>query len=325
MHIIQFLNKHNHRAIGVVEEDKVNVLRNFRSTYELFFSADSNLNPEEVVSMHLSGTYEDYDSIVLSNRLLVPLSHPDNYRTWITGTGLTHYGSADSRDKMHQKISTSRRDELTDSVKMFEMGMRNGKLINNVPGVQPEWFYKGNGFTIVNPGHPVQAPAFGLDMGEEPEIAGIYINDINGTPRRIGFVLGNEFSDHKMEKINYLYLAHSKLRHCSFGPELFLGTLPDSISGLTRIIRNGKTLWEKEFLTGENHMTHNIANLEYHHFKYELFRQPGDVHVHFFGTSVLSFTDEIEPRDGDIFEIESNCFGKSLRNTLNIKKSVADG
>jgi hypothetical protein len=31
-------------------------------------------------------------------------------------------------------------------------------------------------------------------------------------PRRVGFALGNEFSDHTLEKKNYLYLAHSKGR-----------------------------------------------------------------------------------------------------------------
>jgi hypothetical protein len=67
---------------------------------------------------------------------------------------------------------------------------------------------------------------------------------------------------------------------------------------------------------GEETMSHNIANLEHHHFKYDLFRQPGDVHVHFFGTSVLSFADHIKPAAGDVFEIESGTFGKALRNPL---------
>ena len=31
---------------------------------------------------------------------------------------------------------------------------------------------------------------------------------------------GNEFSDHRFEKKNYLNLAGSKLRTCSIGPEL---------------------------------------------------------------------------------------------------------
>jgi hypothetical protein len=319
MHIIQFLNKHNHPAVGVVNEDRVNVLKNVKTTYELFFEADSNLTMNEVVGQLISGVYEDYATIIKSNRLLVPLSHPDNYRTWITGTGLTHYGSAYSRNKMHKKISAATHNEHTDSAIMFDWGKKNGKLMNNVPGVQPEWFYKGNGLIIVNPGHAISSPSFALDIGEEPEIVGIYIIDLSGNPKRIGFALGNEFSDHKMEKINYLYLAHSKLRYCSYGPELLLGNLPYSVSGVSRIIRNDKTYWEKEFFTGEEHMTHNIANLEYHHFKYELFRQPGDVHIHFFGTSVLSFADGIETIEGDIFEVGSSVFGKPLQNTLNNK------
>ncbi len=50
-------------------------------------------------------------------------------------------------------------------------------------------------------------------------------------------------------------------------------------------------------------MSHTIANLEHHHFKYALFRRPGDVHVHFFGTATLSFADGIKTEAGDVFEI----------------------
>jgi hypothetical protein len=41
--------------------------------------------------------------------------------------------------------------------------------------VQPEWFYKGNGTPPWRPGAPLTSPAFALDGGEEPEIAGIYV------------------------------------------------------------------------------------------------------------------------------------------------------
>src|SRR3546814_19715917 len=65
---------------------------------------------------------------------------------------------------------------------------------------------------------------------------------------------------------------------------------------LFRSIRDGRTLWEKPFLSGEANMSHSIANLEHHHFKYGLFRRPGDVHVHFFGTATLSFSERSEER-----------------------------
>jgi hypothetical protein len=171
---------------------------------------------------------------------------------------------------------------------------------------------------VVNPGHPIPSPGFALDAGEEPEIAGIYLIDRNGQPRRLGFALANEFSDHVTERINYLYLAHSKLRACSFGPELRVGDLPAHIEGMSRIYRGGQVLWEKPFLSGEDNMSHTIDNLEYHHFKYELFRNPGDVHVHCFGTATLSFADGISTQPNDVFEIEEKQFGTALRNPIRV-------
>ncbi|MFP3681422.1 FAH family protein, partial [Pseudomonas sp. SIMBA_041] len=97
----------------------------------------------------------------------------------------------------------------------------------------------------------------------------------------------------------YLYLAHSKLRSCSFGPELRVGELPRHLDGISRIRRDGQVIWEKAFLSGEDNMCHSLANLEYHHFKYAQFLRPGDVHVHDFGTAALSFADGVRTRPGD--------------------------
>jgi hypothetical protein len=69
-------------------------------------------------------------------------------------------------------------------------------------------------------------------------------------------------------------------------------------------------------------MSHTIANLEAHHFKYPGFRRPGDVHVHFFGTATLSFSAGIETRPGDIFEIEADAFVFPLRNRLGLAPST---
>ena len=63
-------------------------------------------------------------------------------------------------------------------------------------------------------------------------------------------------------------------------------------------------------------MSHTIANVESHHFKYALLRQPGDVHVHMFGTATLSFADGIKTEPGDVFEIEESQFGLPLRNSV---------
>jgi hypothetical protein len=246
-------------------------------------------------------------------RVMTPIDHPDPARVFLTGTGLTHLGSADARDKMHAKAHSA---DASDSMKMFRMGLEGGKREAGQIGVQPEWFYKGDGRSIVAPEKPLPSPEFALDGGEEPELAGIYLIAPDGTPYRLGFTLANEFSDHVMERMNYLYLAHSKLRHAALGPELLVGELPADIRGHARITRAGKAIWEKPFLTGEANMSHHVRNLEHHHFKYALFRRPGDLHVHFFGTATLSFADKVKAQDGDVFEIEAPPFSLPLRNPL---------
>ena len=256
------------------------------------------------------GEAVDLATLAAEGALACPLTHPDPAHLHLTGTGLTHTGSAATRDAMHKGT------ELSDSMKMFNLGIEGGKPAPGEIGAQPEWFYKGNGASLAAPGDPLLSPDFALDAGEEPEIAGLYVIGEDGTPWRVGFALGNEFSDHVTEHGNYLWLAHSKLRHASFGPEILVGDLPADLRGTSRILRNGKTVWEKPFLSGETNMSHSIANLEHHHFKYDLFRQPGDVHVHFFGTATLSFADDVQVADGDVFEIEAPEFGLPLRNPL---------
>jgi len=248
--------------------------------------------------------------------LLPPIDHPDPAHLLMTGTGLTHLGSAEGRDQMHRSMTEAA--QQTDSMRMFLMGVEGGKPGAGETGAQPEWFYKGNGTMLAAPGAPLRSPAFALDAGEEPEIAGIYLIDGAGNPVRLGFAIGNEFSDHVTERGNYLWLAHSKLRAAALGPELLLGELPEDIRGTSRIVRDGETLWERPFITGEANMSHTIANLEQHHFKYALFRQPGDVHVHFFGTATLSFSEGIRTEPGDVFEIEAAPFRLPARNPIAI-------
>ncbi|MBF9031088.1 GguC protein [Rhodobacterales bacterium HKCCE3408] len=263
------------------------------------------------------GRAVDLEAARRERRLLPPITHPDPAHLLLTGTGLTHLGSAATRDAMHA-AAESDAAELTDSMRMFNLGLTGGKPANGHAGVQPEWFYKGNGTTVAAPEAPIVSPDFADDGGEEPEIAGIYVIGADGTPFRVGFTLANEFSDHVMEKQNYLYLAHSKLRPASFGPEIRTGPPPQDIRGTSRIRRGDRTIFEAPFLSGEANMSHSIANLEHHHFKYGLFRQPGDVHVHMFGTATLSFAKGLKTKRGDVFEIEAEGFGLPLCNPLEV-------
>ncbi|MFA6124498.1 MAG: AraD1 family protein [Sphingomonas sp.] len=258
-------------------------------------------------SVFLAAEYE-------AGHIIAPIDHDDPAHLILAGTGLTHLGSAEGRDKMHRAATEA--TAQTDSMRMFLEGVAGGKPAEGETGQQPEWFYKGDGSALVAPGAALAMPSFAEDGGEEPELAGIYLIGPDGTPFRLGICLANEFSDHVTERHNYLWLAHSKLRQAALGPELLTGALPDHVEGTSRIRRGNETVWEKPFLSGEANMSHSFANLEAHHFKYDLFRRPGDVHVHFFGTATLSFADGIRTQEGDVFEIEASPFTLPLRNPL---------
>jgi len=317
MRIVQFYQEkgRENSQVAVVGDDgeSLQVIAGVASTYELAkqaIAAGKSL-AEQIAALGFFGTV-DYNKVLEEGRLLPPLTHPDPAHMLLTGTGLTHLGSASTRSAMHAKAD----DQLTDSMKMFKWGLEGGKPAPGQIGAEPEWFYKGDGHWLVAPGQDLELPGYAQDGGEEPEIVGVYLIGENGTPFRLGYAIANEYSDHVLERQNYLWLAHSKLRQSSFGPELLIGELPQDIKGISRILRDGEVLWEKNFASGEQNMSHSIANLEYHHFKYRGFRVPGDVHVHFFGTSTLSFADQFKPEPGDVFEISAAGFGKPLRNTL---------
>jgi hypothetical protein len=316
MRLIQFLTGTGARGVARIEGNRAIAVKGATSMIDLAQGAIAARHSlDDAVKTAGDGEALDYAALLAQGRVLAPVDHPDAAHCWVTGTGLTHLGSADARDKMHKKLA-GEMESLSDSMKMFRMGLEGGRPQGGGPGVQPEWFYKGDGSCMVAPEADLPLPPYALDGGEEPELAGLYLVDPNGKPWRLGFALGNEYSDHVMERQNYLYLAHSKLRGCAIGPELRTGPLPDKVEGESRVVRKGEVIWRKPFLSGEGNMSHTIANLEYHHFKYGLFRRPGDLHVHFFGTATLSFGDGIRTEPGDVFEIEIAEFGAPLRNRL---------
>jgi hypothetical protein len=274
---------------------------------------ESGCTIAEMISRLGLGAEVDPCTELAEDRILAPIDHDDPAHLLMSGTGLTHLGSADARDRMHRMTAAERQ---TDSMRMFLEGVEHGKPAEGEAGCQPEWFYKGDGSQLVGPGQPLTMPHFAQDGSEEPELAAIYLIGPDGVPCRLGLCLANEFSDHVTERHNYLWLAHSKLRQASLGPELLVGTPPDHIEGMSRIRRNGAVVWEKTFLSGETNMCHSLANLEWHQFKYPQFRRPGDIHVHFLGTATLSFSDGFRTQAGDEFEIEASPFALPLRNCL---------
>lgn len=324
MRVVQYHSADASRKVGWVTEDgnHLRPLSVFSTVYELAMAAiERGGGLAALVKANASDAQVDYVALLKAGRVLAPLDHPEPARYLITGTGLTHLGSADARNRMHVDTHGQGAPE-SDSMKIFRMGIGGGKPGAGKIGVQPEWFFKGVGTCVLPTGAPLPLPAFAEAGAEEAEIAGLYLIDKSGNPRRIGYTLGNEFSDHVTEAQNYLYLAHSKLRACSMGPELLIGDLPENVRGKSRILRDGKVLWEEDFLSGEDNMSHSIANLEHFHFRYDMFRRPGDLHAYFFGAAVLSYAAGVKVRPGDEFEIEAEPFGKPLRNRMELAPDV---
>jgi hypothetical protein len=90
------------RRVAVVEEPKLRLLRDFDSVYGLAQAAiASSGRLTSVVADHLTDESLDYDSIYGGNeqwKLLTPIDHPQEpARCLVSGTGLTHMGSARDR------------------------------------------------------------------------------------------------------------------------------------------------------------------------------------------------------------------------------------
>lgn len=314
--IVQILDKQGNIKIAKVQEPYLIIIKNYFTVYDLaHFAIQNNLNIVEIIEQNLSDEVLDYDQVYLGKSeysLILPIHHPIDVRfCMVSGTGLTHKASAENRQKMHDALESN---SANDSIKMYQIGVEGGKPENGEIGAQPEWFYKGNGSVLRAHNEVLSVPNYGNDGGEEPEIATIYINDKIGVPHRIGYTIGNEFSDHVMEKKNYLYLAPSKIRNCAIGPELILAEPLKDISGTVSIIRKGQTIWQKDVKTGEDNMCHSLQNLEYHHFKYDNHRIPGDLHIHFLGTQAFSFGAGLVLENDDQMVID---FGKISRPLIN--------
>jgi hypothetical protein len=326
MRLVQLANG-NLRSVALVREPHLVLLKEVTSIYQLAQRAlAQKMELTKLTQSLATGDTISYDDVYTQNSpmaLLVPIDVPGAPQmTLVSGTGLTHLGSARERQAMHAETMKTSDVEMTDSMRMFEWGREKGRPRPEEIGIAPEWFYKGDGAILRGPFAPLNVPGYAEDGGEEAEMAAVYLVDPEGQPHRIGFCIGNEFSDHVFERKNYLNLAGSKLRACSLGPELVIDDKFNDVPGRVSILRKDTVLWEKKICTGEENMCHSLANLEHHHFKFEGHRQPGMVHVHFLGADALSFGEGIRLSDGDVIEVSFERFGRPLVNTIVVDKPI---
>lgn len=323
--IVQLAHPTAGRRVAVVDDSVLRFLAKHGTTYDLAAAAiDAGRRIEDIVPEDGPAETLSYDDVYELRspwRLLPPFDHPSEpARCLVTGTGLTHKASAENRQTMHAATAA---EPETDSLKMYRIGVAGGRPPAGEIGAAPEWFYKGCGTTVRGHGEPLDVPNFAGDGGDEAEIAGCYVVGPDGTPYRVGLAQGNEFCDHVTEAQNYLYLAPSKLRTCSLGPELVVGADFADVPGTIRVGRGNTVIWEANLASGERSMSHTLANLEHHHFKHSAHRRPGDAHVHFFGADHFSFRDRVRLEDGDVMEVEFAGFGRPLRNPVRIDRSRA--
>jgi hypothetical protein len=319
LRLVQLSHPAHGRRVAVVEEPRLRVLT-AASVYQLAETAIARgQRLQEAIGGETTNQVLEYELVYRCNsdwKLLPPIDHLQPSRCFITGTGLTHKASAQNRQSMHGDAAS-----MTDSMKMYRIGVEGGRPQPQCIGAPPEWFYKGVGTSVRAHGEPLDLPNHADDGGDEAEIAGVYIISPHGLPLRVGFAQGNEFSDHVLEAKNYLYLAQSKLRSCSLGPELVIGGDFSDVPGVATIERADKIIWTAALASGEKWMCHSLANLEHHHFKHAEHRRAGDVHVHFFGADMFSFKDRLRLEDGDVMTVSFRGFGRPLRNPIHIDRS----
>src|SRR3954470_3192401 len=160
LRLVQFKTSQGDRRVAALDEvGQAALIDGASSVYELArFAISERSTLSAVVAARSSRDTVDLDAAEREGRLLAPIHHPDAAHLHLTGTGLTHLGSAEGRDKMHKAAASA--ETQTDSMRMFLMGVKDGKPEAGKVGAQPEWFYKGNGNVLVGPGQDLQSPAF---------------------------------------------------------------------------------------------------------------------------------------------------------------------
>lgn len=315
LRLVQYLSEEGGRKVAIVEEGGTLVpLKAVDSVYGLAHRAIAEKSTLRALALEFADRQrpEAYEPVRASGRLLTPLDHPvDPGHCLVSGTGLTHIGRGVGRER---RLAALAAPNLTAQQEMLRAALENGTQLPD--GMPPEWCYKGDGDSLRASECDAELPSFGKDLSDQAEIAALSVIDGAGRPWVVGYALANEFTDHQLESDNVFNMGHAKLRTTGLGPELLAGDLPELVTGKSRVWRADAIVWESAFESGSAVMTHSPSQLLYHHFKYVQFRRPGSVHVHLLGASTTSFTAGIRTQVGDVFEVQSDMFGKNLRNRL---------
>lgn len=228
-------------------------------------------------------------------------SNPYAFTLW--GAGVTHLRSARAREE-ESKAARGRPASFYDLI--YQEGVKGGNPKKG-RGARPEIFYKADGYYTVGPNDAVRIAPTAKRCVPEPEIVSYYRDD--GGWKRIGYTLGNDFSDQGWESENPLYLPHAKVQLglAAVGPVFVTADDPlfDSreIAIRCRVFRGKSVLLDSGSLrTGEKHMAHSLRNLELHLFDNRPLR-PGEIRGLYWGTPAVF---KIPLKPGDRIEIAAS-------------------
>jgi len=310
MNLIQFQDNDVMR-IGFDAEGNGTIVcfKNPGSLYD-FFTHHISMGEdiERSINNELGNKIVSYSDLLFNRQIQIPVAPTDLSHCHVSGVGLTHSSSV---------LIGSKSNNLTDVERVHLAGLEQGKPNKMQLGARPAWFYKGNGNLLRPTGEILDIPLLAKGVGEEAELVAIYIIDKNRVPRRVGFSLGNEFSDHLLEKENLYYLPQAKMLNCSVGAEIFPGELPNNMKGKIEILNKEEELtWGVDIETGWSKLIHSLENIENYAFQNAIFCMPGDVHYLFLGSDKLSFSDGVVLNDGDQIKIYGNLFSFPLVNKI---------
>lgn len=315
MNVVQFI-WHDQQYIGNISPNRR--IRLFNKPYSFLDVVKMALKKEQTLSQYiaenLSNVYLDIVDIASPSFTFKAISHRHPMSTWVGGTGLTHKNRAVIRK--HMENLDAKNESLSDSEKIYMAGVHDGKKQLSQEGARPEWFFKGHAEQIVTSGEPLPIPSHDIGGGEEAELVGVYYVDENKHIHRLGFCLGNEFSDHTLERENHFYISQCKLRAFALSSEIMIGELPTNVQLTSCIYRDEQLLWQAQIATGQDNMIHSYGNIESHVFRHAQFLTPDTLYYHFMGTSHISYVDGVCMQNNDIVKIESDYFMFPLINQI---------
>ena len=125
--LIQFTD-FSERYLGLVRDNNCieQVGAAGETVYQLFQKSESSGHSfSQEIEDSLTNIKYDYNDVYEGQgyEILPSMDHPDPHHLYVAGTGLTHLGSASGRNSMHE----TKPDDMTDSMKMFQMGIEGGK------------------------------------------------------------------------------------------------------------------------------------------------------------------------------------------------------